>query len=281
MRIGGHDIAGGGYELRGVLAAALPTAFDPHNTDFDVAVLYLDKASGNKAVRLQPGARGVGVQGGQAGCTGCVQGPANRRAPSAVPPPRNNPAPAAKPNPKFAWRQGTQLHVAGWGRLKWNGPLPKSLQEVRWQGMCRREAGGDRQCAPATPARASTRRCPLHRRPCQVSVDLLSPATCKRYLPRQDWQHNTMMCAGTPTRRRAACSGDSGGPLFRRGASATADVQVGIVSWGVQCGSQSLPGGLAGAVSKCNACVCVSLRVHAAADAVKPTLHLLPRRRVH
>lgn len=43
-----------------------------------------------------------------------------------------------------------------------------------------------------------------------------------------------------PTRLPAG-SGDSGGPLFLRGSSDSSDVQVGIVSWGVQCGKQGLP----------------------------------------
>ena len=39
-----------------------------------------------------------------------------------------------------------------------------------------------------------------------------------------------------------SCQGDSGGPLIIKGAIASADVQVGIVSWGIGCADPSYPG---------------------------------------
>mmetsp|Transcript_7700 Transcript_7700/g.15981 ORF Transcript_7700/g.15981 Transcript_7700/m.15981 type:complete len:656 (-) Transcript_7700:106-2073(-) len=39
-----------------------------------------------------------------------------------------------------------------------------------------------------------------------------------------------------------SCQGDSGGPLIIDGGSAGADVQVGVVSWGIGCASASFPG---------------------------------------
>ncbi|KAL7466093.1 hypothetical protein ACHAXS_006390, partial [Conticribra weissflogii] len=39
-----------------------------------------------------------------------------------------------------------------------------------------------------------------------------------------------------------SCQGDSGGPLIVDGGSAGADVQVGVVSWGIGCASESFPG---------------------------------------
>ena len=44
----------------------------------------------------------------------------------------------------------------------------------------------------------------------------------------------TMLCAGAPN--VDSCTGDSGGPLFRD------ETQVGIVSWGRQCGHKRFPG---------------------------------------
>ena len=39
-----------------------------------------------------------------------------------------------------------------------------------------------------------------------------------------------------------ACWGDSGGPIFIKGTSATSDLQVGITSWGLACSDREFPG---------------------------------------
>lgn len=51
-----------------------------------------------------------------------------------------------------------------------------------------------------------------------ISADMRDPLT------------SNMICAGTPTGARDACSGDSGGPLFRKDASGL--TLIGVVSWG-------------------------------------------------
>ncbi|EFN53705.1 hypothetical protein CHLNCDRAFT_53640 [Chlorella variabilis] len=54
-----------------------------------------------------------------------------------------------------------------------------------------------------------------------------------------------MMCAGTPSKRKNSCGGDSGGPLFlpSPNGSPAQDLQYGITSFGVgDCGTTSLPG---------------------------------------
>jgi secreted trypsin-like serine protease len=40
-----------------------------------------------------------------------------------------------------------------------------------------------------------------------------------------------MICAGTASGERDACNGDSGGPLFSKGADGSL-MQIGVVSWG-------------------------------------------------
>ena len=45
-----------------------------------------------------------------------------------------------------------------------------------------------------------------------------------------------MMCALGPN-EKDACQGDSGGPLIKRGKNAGSDVIVGVVSWGIGCGT--------------------------------------------
>jgi secreted trypsin-like serine protease len=53
---------------------------------------------------------------------------------------------------------------------------------------------------------------------------------------------STEMCAGAPEGAKDSCYGDSGGPLVAPADNAQGYVQVGIVSWGVQCGNPALPG---------------------------------------
>lgn len=50
---------------------------------------------------------------------------------------------------------------------------------------------------------------------------------------------NSMVCAGAPN--IDSCYGDSGGPLFDN-TNTTAEVQVGIVSWGKGCAKRKFPG---------------------------------------
>jgi hypothetical protein len=50
-----------------------------------------------------------------------------------------------------------------------------------------------------------------------------------------------MMC-GLGVDSQDACQGDSGGGLFRLGSSFEDDLQLGIVSWGLQCGDEDFPG---------------------------------------
>jgi trypsin len=51
---------------------------------------------------------------------------------------------------------------------------------------------------------------------------------------------NAMICAGA--NGKDSCSGDSGGPLLMLGNNSSDDVQVGIVSFGRQCGLANFPG---------------------------------------
>jgi len=66
-------------------------------------------------------------------------------------------------------------------------------------------------------------------------VNQVSPASCKaRY--RGEYVSSRMMCALGPN-KKDACQGDSGGPLIKPGRNAGSDVLVGVVSWGIGCGT--------------------------------------------
>ncbi|MCP4306828.1 MAG: trypsin-like serine protease, partial [bacterium] len=52
----------------------------------------------------------------------------------------------------------------------------------------------------------------------------------------------TEICAGSPAGAKDSCYGDSGGPLVAKVDNSRGYIQVGVVSWGAQCGNPVLPG---------------------------------------
>jgi len=68
-----------------------------------------------------------------------------------------------------------------------------------------------------------------------TNVNIVSPGSCKaRYWG--EYISPRMMCALGPN-KRDACQGDSGGPLIKPGKNWAGDVIVGVVSWGIGCGT--------------------------------------------
>ena len=53
---------------------------------------------------------------------------------------------------------------------------------------------------------------------------------------------SNMLCAREEGGGEDSCQGDSGGPLVIKGANASEDVQVGVVSWGIGCASKDYRG---------------------------------------
>nr|CAD7586310.1 unnamed protein product [Timema genevievae] len=101
---------------------------------------------------------------------------------------------------------GENATVTGWGRLSEGGTLPSVLQ--------------------------------------QVSVPIVSNDKCKMMFlraGRHEFIPEIFMCAGYETGGQDSCQGDSGGPLQVRGKDGRYFL-AGIISWGIGCAEQNLPG---------------------------------------
>ncbi len=83
----------------------------------------------------------------------------------------------------------------------------------------------------------------------EVTVDAISNQECKASYVAYGAATNSdftitpnEICAGSPEGAKDSCYGDSGGPLVAPIADDKGYLQVGVVSWGVQCGNPALPG---------------------------------------
>eukprot|EP00956_Cyclotella_meneghiniana_P014022 scaffold20758_cov74-Cyclotella_meneghiniana.AAC.5 len=82
----------------------------------------------------------------------------------------------------------------------------------------------------------------------EVDVQYMSNTECDAssgyyggdYVTYEGYIEENMMCCHSLN--RDACQGDSGGPIVRKGMDNTADLQVGIVSWGLGCAMDTFPG---------------------------------------
>jgi len=73
-----------------------------------------------------------------------------------------------------------------------------------------------------------------------ADVEGIDPKTLKPFSYGDRYVTDDSMCAHHPD--RGSCLGDSGGPLILRGAAADDDYQVGLVSFGLDCNHDVLPG---------------------------------------
>ncbi|CAO2591311.1 Serine protease 52 [Lemmus lemmus] len=74
----------------------------------------------------------------------------------------------------------------------------------------------------------------------KVNVELFRWDQCSHIMPLVT---KKVLCAGTQDAGKDACQGDSGGPLVcNKKRNRTIWYQLGIVSWGVDCGRKNVPG---------------------------------------
>lgn len=76
----------------------------------------------------------------------------------------------------------------------------------------------------------------------QADIEIVDRSICNELYGVRTTIHDTELCAGVAGSGRDSCYGDSGGPLVVRDPETQAYVQVGVVSWGRQCGHPELPG---------------------------------------
>ncbi len=156
----------------------------------------------------------------------------------------------AEPVPNAAWidiadpaedaklvQPGDKLVVTGWGAL-WDF---EGFEEALYS------RSGLKEVNPRVLLSANALTSPeqLH----EVEVEMIPTDECRAayqaYGEATDSTFDiapTELCAGSPSGGKDSCYGDSGGPLVAKADNERGYVQVGIVSWGSQCGNPVLPG---------------------------------------
>jgi secreted trypsin-like serine protease len=145
---------------------------------------------------------------------------------------------------------GAKVTVTGWGAI-WDFQAFQNAIKV----MAGRKAVSERKLLEQQELDAPRK---LH----EVGIEVIDTPSCKAVYEALRVPAfsvgDTEICATGPTGGKDSCFGDSGGPLVAADSSGK-DVQVGIVSWGPQCGNPLYPG--------------VYTRVSAFSDWIKKNAH--------
>lgn len=128
---------------------------------------------------------------------------------------------------------GAKATVTGWGAI-WDFQAFNNAMDV----MAGRRSLSERRLLNDEELQAPRK---LH----EVDIEVIDPAECKSIYDSLQVSAftigDTEICATGPRGGKDSCFGDSGGPLVVP-SGAGGYVQVGIVSWGPQCGNPLFPG---------------------------------------
>jgi secreted trypsin-like serine protease len=131
-------------------------------------------------------------------------------------------------------KPGTTATVTGWGAI-WDMQAFNSAMDV----MAGRRKVSERKLLDENELNAPLK---LH----EVDIEVVDPQECKSVYESLQIPGfeigDTEVCATGPSGGKDSCFGDSGGPLVIADSNPQGYVQVGIVSWGPQCGNPRYPG---------------------------------------
>lgn len=129
---------------------------------------------------------------------------------------------------------GEKVTVTGWGAI-WDFQAFNDAMDV----MSGRRSVSERKLLNNEELQAPRR---LH----EVDIEVIDPKECKAVYDSLQVSAftvgDTEICATSPSGGKDSCFGDSGGPLVAPAKNDRGYVQVGIVSWGPQCGNPLFPG---------------------------------------
>ncbi|MGH6736442.1 MAG: serine protease [Methyloceanibacter sp.] len=131
-----------------------------------------------------------------------------------------------------ALKPGVKATVTGWGAI-WDFQIFNNAM------MAGRRTLSERRLLDDEELQAPRR---LH----EVDIEVIDPDECKAVYESLQQSGftigDTEICATGPRGGKDSCYGDSGGPLVVPSDAPSGYVQVGIVSWGPQCGNPLFPG---------------------------------------
>jgi secreted trypsin-like serine protease len=131
-------------------------------------------------------------------------------------------------------KPGARATVTGWGAI-WDFQAFNNAMDV----MAGRRSLSERRLLNDEELQAPRR---LH----EVDIEVIDPQECKSIYDSLQVSAftigDTEICATGPRGGKDSCFGDSGGPLVVPSSTSDGYVQVGIVSWGPQCGNPLFPG---------------------------------------